>query len=222
MHKAKKGRKALGDLPAVVLTPPLDAALKALAAADMAAWAGHGLYPPLVGALAAQGFTTPTAVQEACLPAAVHGRRDIIGAAQTVRRLVRCCFPCCGQVWEVAYALGRSSQEAGSVYRTSCGPLVATSSVRRKQCLLASPELAAGQAAVGSARTASSFGARRASRGAVVRGGSLRAPRPTSRDSDRWIHGTVAAPCASRAQDLPRRSPIATTSCRAVLVPTAQ
>ena len=85
VHKAKKGRKAMGDLPAVVLSPPLDAALKALAAADMAAWAGHGLYPPLLGALATQGFTTPTAVQEACLPAAVHGRRDIIGAAQTVR-----------------------------------------------------------------------------------------------------------------------------------------
>ena len=78
---------AMGELPAVTLPPPLDVALKSLAAADMRAWAGHSLYPPLLAALAAQGFTTPTAVQEACLPAAVHGRRDIIGAAQTVRQI---------------------------------------------------------------------------------------------------------------------------------------
>ena len=81
----KKGRVARGNEPAVVLPHHLNVALEALAAADMAAWAGHGLHPPLLAALAAQGFTTPTPVQEACLPAAIHGRRDIIGAAQTVR-----------------------------------------------------------------------------------------------------------------------------------------
>ena len=83
--KGKKGRAASGDVPSVVLPHHLSVALESLAAADMGAWAGHGLYTPLLAALAAQGFTTPTPVQEACLPAAVHGRRDIIGAAQTVR-----------------------------------------------------------------------------------------------------------------------------------------
>lgn len=53
----------------------------------MAAWGGHGLYPPLLAALARQGFTTPTPIQEACLPPAIHGRRDIIGAAQTASTL---------------------------------------------------------------------------------------------------------------------------------------
>lgn len=60
------------------------AALAALEGADMAAWGGHGLYPPLLAGLARQNFTTPTPIQEACLPPAIHGRRDIIGAAQTV------------------------------------------------------------------------------------------------------------------------------------------
>ncbi len=118
MHKAKKGRKAMADRPVVVLPPPLDAALTALAAVDMAAWAGHGLHPPLLGALAAQGFTTPTAVQEACLPAAVHGRRDIIGAAQTVRGLIRILLfyvaISCGRIQGLAYGHGESPWRRGS------------------------------------------------------------------------------------------------------------
>ena len=32
-----------------------------------------------------QGFSMPTPIQEACLMPAIQGRRDIIGAAQTVR-----------------------------------------------------------------------------------------------------------------------------------------
>jgi len=33
-----------------------------------------------------QGFAAPTPIQEACLMPAIQGRRDIIGAAQTVRK----------------------------------------------------------------------------------------------------------------------------------------
>jgi ATP-dependent RNA helicase DDX24/MAK5 len=36
-------------------------------------------------ALAEIGFSAPTQVQAECLPAAIRDRRDIIGAAQTVR-----------------------------------------------------------------------------------------------------------------------------------------
>ena len=50
----------------------------------MAAWDVFGLHPAMVGALARQGFTAPTPIQEACLMPAISGRRDIIGAAQTV------------------------------------------------------------------------------------------------------------------------------------------
>ena len=32
-----------------------------------------------------QGFAAPTPIQEACLMPAIRGRRDIIGAAQTVK-----------------------------------------------------------------------------------------------------------------------------------------
>ena len=88
---------------------------QALAAADMGAWAGHGLYPPLLAGLAAQGFTTPTPVQEACLPAAVHGRRDIIGAAQTVRaaRLSQHLFG--GMCWGNIPRISRVSMECRHV-----------------------------------------------------------------------------------------------------------
>lgn len=50
----------------------------------MAAWDVFGLHPAMVQALARQGFTAPTPIQEACLMPAINGRRDIIGAAQTV------------------------------------------------------------------------------------------------------------------------------------------
>jgi ATP-dependent RNA helicase DDX24/MAK5 len=50
---------------------------------DMSAWAPYALHPSLEKALALQGFTHPTPIQEAALLPAVRDRRDIIGAAQT-------------------------------------------------------------------------------------------------------------------------------------------
>jgi ATP-dependent RNA helicase DDX24/MAK5 len=52
---------------------------------DMSAWEGYGLDPLVVKALAAKRFTSPTPIQHECLPAAVLGGSEIIGAAQTVR-----------------------------------------------------------------------------------------------------------------------------------------
>ena len=50
---------------------------------DMSAWSQLGLHPELLARLAGRGFTRPTPIQEACLPPALHGRRDIVGAAET-------------------------------------------------------------------------------------------------------------------------------------------
>lgn len=52
---------------------------------NMAAWEVFNLHSSLIAGLAAKGFDEPTPIQEACLQPAIHGRRDIIGAAQTVR-----------------------------------------------------------------------------------------------------------------------------------------
>lgn len=50
---------------------------------DLSAWKKFSLHPSLERALALNGFESPTEIQEACLPAAITGRRDVIGAAQT-------------------------------------------------------------------------------------------------------------------------------------------
>lgn len=51
-------------------------------------WDFCGLHPGLLATLAAKGFWSPTPIQQRCLPSAVWSQKDIIGAAQTVRRLV--------------------------------------------------------------------------------------------------------------------------------------
>ena len=56
---------------------------------DMSAWSQLGLHPELLARLAGRGFTRPTPIQEACLPPALHGRRDIVGAAETGSGKVR-------------------------------------------------------------------------------------------------------------------------------------
>eukprot|EP00964_Phaeocystis_antarctica_P162072 scaffold135642_cov48-Phaeocystis_antarctica.AAC.2 len=50
---------------------------------DMSSWSQLGLHPELLARLAERGFARPTPIQEACLPPALHGRRDIVGAAET-------------------------------------------------------------------------------------------------------------------------------------------
>ncbi|KAJ4435535.1 hypothetical protein ANN_18151, partial [Periplaneta americana] len=49
----------------------------------MVAWNGLGLSEPILRALAEQGFVAPTEIQAKTLPAAIMGRRDILGAAET-------------------------------------------------------------------------------------------------------------------------------------------
>ncbi|KAL4705452.1 hypothetical protein ACJJTC_007024 [Scirpophaga incertulas] len=50
---------------------------------DMLSWAEYKLQEPIMKALMELGFKTPTRIQELTLPTAIHGRRDIIGAAET-------------------------------------------------------------------------------------------------------------------------------------------
>ncbi|XP_013137843.1 PREDICTED: ATP-dependent RNA helicase DDX24, partial [Papilio polytes] len=50
---------------------------------DMLSWAEFKLPEEIVNALAELGFKTPTKIQQLSLPAAIHGRRDILGAAET-------------------------------------------------------------------------------------------------------------------------------------------
>lgn len=54
-------------------------------AADMSAWEGLGLGPGVLDAIRGLGFAEPTPIQRECLLPAIRDRRDIIGAAQTVR-----------------------------------------------------------------------------------------------------------------------------------------
>ncbi|OWR53558.1 ATP-dependent RNA helicase DDX24 like protein, partial [Danaus plexippus plexippus] len=50
---------------------------------DMLSWAEFKLPEEIVRALMEQGFKNPTKIQQLVLPAAIHGRRDILGAAET-------------------------------------------------------------------------------------------------------------------------------------------
>ncbi|KAJ0171320.1 hypothetical protein K1T71_012870 [Dendrolimus kikuchii] len=50
---------------------------------DMLTWAEFKLQEPIMKALTELGFKKPTKIQQLSLPAAIHGRRDILGAAET-------------------------------------------------------------------------------------------------------------------------------------------
>ena len=63
------------------LEPPVDPAAQLEAAS--AGWREFGLHEELVAKLASLGFVNPTPIQSACLPAALHSRRDVVGAAET-------------------------------------------------------------------------------------------------------------------------------------------
>ena len=88
---ATSGSGAAGDASAAVSHDDTNGAVGAAAAeqVDMSAWDDYGLDELVVQALAAQSFTSPTPIQHECLPAAVLGNADLIGAAQTVRLLER-------------------------------------------------------------------------------------------------------------------------------------
>ncbi|XP_017123570.1 ATP-dependent RNA helicase DDX24 [Drosophila elegans] len=50
---------------------------------DVPAWNGLGVPAPILRALGEQGFKAPTQIQALTLPAAIHGKKDILGAAET-------------------------------------------------------------------------------------------------------------------------------------------
>ncbi|XP_049290161.1 ATP-dependent RNA helicase ddx24 [Anopheles funestus] len=50
---------------------------------DYMAWFNLGVSEPIVRALADKGFKVPTEIQSQSLPVAIHGRRDLLGAAET-------------------------------------------------------------------------------------------------------------------------------------------
>jgi hypothetical protein len=50
----------------------------------MDGWADLYVPKPVLRALCDLGYTKPTPIQEASLPAAIRDRRDIVGAAETV------------------------------------------------------------------------------------------------------------------------------------------
>ncbi|CAK9222350.1 unnamed protein product [Sphagnum troendelagicum] len=52
-------------------------------AIDMSSWAELRIHPLLLKALSALGFREPTPIQKACIPAAAHQGKDVIGAAET-------------------------------------------------------------------------------------------------------------------------------------------
>ncbi|EDW91421.1 ATP-dependent RNA helicase DDX24 [Drosophila yakuba] len=52
-------------------------------AEDVSAWNGLGVPASILRALGEQGFKAPTQIQALTLPAAIHGKKDILGAAET-------------------------------------------------------------------------------------------------------------------------------------------
>ncbi|KPJ04244.1 ATP-dependent RNA helicase DDX24 [Papilio xuthus] len=72
--ESKPKKRKLGDITKTCekLTPE-----------DMLSWAEFKLPEEIINALAELGFKKPTKIQQLTLPAAIHGRRDILGAAET-------------------------------------------------------------------------------------------------------------------------------------------
>lgn len=85
---------------------------------DVSAWDDFQLDSRITGALSKMGFSAPTHVQAECIPAAIRDRRDVIGAAQTVRmrinEFIRFCFPLNKRVYFVVYVFCSKSVMQGS------------------------------------------------------------------------------------------------------------
>lgn len=55
----------------------------------MSAWQNLFVPAPVLTALAEKGFTSPTPIQALTLAPAIRDRMDVIGAAETVSRIIR-------------------------------------------------------------------------------------------------------------------------------------
>lgn len=83
---AKRNNKEVKAAKASSTAAPQPAESTAAAASvDISAWSNFDLHPKIAQAIAQAGFTHPTPIQEQCLLPAIRDRRDVIGAAQTVR-----------------------------------------------------------------------------------------------------------------------------------------
>ena len=85
-RKKKKAKETKPDASAAAAAAgeaSSDAAADAIRTSWSVAAPGVVLHRTLCGGLAAQGFMIPTPIQAATLPAAILGRRDIVGAAPT-------------------------------------------------------------------------------------------------------------------------------------------
>ena len=84
-RKKKKAKETKPDASAAAAAGEAssDAAADAIRTSWSVAAPGVVLHRTLCGGLAAQGFMIPTPIQAATLPAAILGRRDIVGAAPT-------------------------------------------------------------------------------------------------------------------------------------------
>ena len=83
---AKKPSQGKGTTTASVTQLKDDAdASAAISQTDMSAWSEFDLHPKIVAAIAQAGFAQPTPIQQQSLLPAIRDRRDVIGAAQTVR-----------------------------------------------------------------------------------------------------------------------------------------
>ena len=86
--KKTKEKKAKKQAPSSQRASPIPAGEDVQPAAsqtDMTAWTPYDLHPKVAEAIATMGFGQPTPIQQECLLPAVRDRRDVIGAAQTVR-----------------------------------------------------------------------------------------------------------------------------------------
>ncbi|XP_010023799.2 DEAD-box ATP-dependent RNA helicase 13 [Eucalyptus grandis] len=76
--KQKKETKKVDELPAVD-----DAEVDHVDDAEFYAWNDLRLHPLIMKTIQRLGFKEPTPIQKACIPAAAHRGKDVIGAAET-------------------------------------------------------------------------------------------------------------------------------------------
>ncbi|XP_030459396.1 DEAD-box ATP-dependent RNA helicase 13 isoform X1 [Syzygium oleosum] len=76
--KQKKETKKVDELPAVD-----DAEVDLVDDAEFYVWNDLRLHPLIMKAIRRLGFKEPTPIQKACIPAAAHRGKDVVGAAET-------------------------------------------------------------------------------------------------------------------------------------------
>lgn len=81
--KAAKKKTARASATEAADAAAADAEAALPDASEFEAWSRFDLHPHLLNAIRRHGFKTPTPVQEAAIPGALHGARDVVGIAET-------------------------------------------------------------------------------------------------------------------------------------------